>query len=50
MRHFRGRYKEERPLVRGRDESFAVKTDKDGKKEGSRAAAGLWVWGAQAMR
>ena len=37
----RGRYMEERPLVRCPDESWALKTEREGKEGGSRAAAGL---------
>ena len=47
-RQSRGRYTEERPLVRCREESWALKTDREGKEGGRRAAAGLWVGGAQA--
>ena len=39
-----------RPLVRCREESWALKTEREGKEEGRRAAARLWVGGAQAMR
>ena len=45
-----GRYTEVRPLVRWREESWALKTEREGREEGRRAAAGFWVGGAQAMR
>ena len=35
----RGRYTEERPLVWCREKSWALKTEREGKKEGRRAAA-----------
>ena len=45
----RGRYTEERPLVRWREESWALKTEREGKEGGRRAAARFWVEGAQAI-
>ena len=49
-RQSRGRYTEDKPLVRCREESWALKTEREGKEAGRRAAAGLWVGGAQAIR
>ena len=40
-RQSRGRYTEDSPLVWWREESWALKTDKEGNEEGRRAAAGL---------
>ena len=50
MRQSSGRYTKDRPLVKCREESWALKTEREGKEEGRRAAAGLWVGGTQAMR
>ena len=36
--------------MRCREESWALKTEMEGKEGGRRAAAGLWVGGAQATR
>ena len=36
-----GRYTEDRLLVWWREESWALKTEREGKEEGRRAAAGL---------
>ena len=49
-RQLRGRYKEDKPLVRCREECWALRTEREGKEEGRRAAAGLWVGEAQAIR
>ena len=49
-RQSRGRYTEDSPLVRCREESCALKIEREGKVGGSRAAAGLCVGGAQAIR
>ena len=46
----RGRYTEGRPLVSCLEESWALKTEREGKEEERRAAAGFWVGGAQAIR
>jgi len=45
----RGRYTEERPLVRCLDESWALKAEREGKDCGSLAEVGLVSGGAQAM-
>ena len=49
VRQSRGRYTEERPLVRWREESWALNTEREEKVAGSLAAAGLCVgvrgWG-----
>ena len=50
MGQFRGSEKEERPRVWGRERSLALKTQRQGKEEGRRAAAGLCVGGAHAIR
>jgi len=47
-RQSRGRYTEERPLVRCLDESWALKEERDGNEGGSLAAAGFAYGGAQA--
>lgn len=51
VRESRGRYTEVRPLVRWREESCALKTEREGKEAGCQclAAAGLWVGGAHAI-
>ena len=36
--------------MRCREESWALKTEREGKEGGRRAAAGLWVGGAQVIR
>jgi len=48
VRQSRGRYTEERPLVRCLDESWALKAETEGKEGGSLAAAGFAYGGAQA--
>jgi len=48
VRQSRGRYTEERPLVRCLDASWALKEERDGKDCGSLAAAGFAYGGAQA--
>ena len=46
----REKYTADRPLVRCCEESWALKTEREGKEGGWRATAGSWVGGAQAIR
>jgi len=49
VRQVRGRYTEERPIVRCREASWALKEESEGKDCGSLAEAGLAFGRAQAI-
>jgi len=50
VRQSRGRYTDKRPFVRCLEESWAPKTEREGKEWGSLAAAERVEGGAQAIR